>query len=62
MFDLGWEDGFETTSPRAGCYLIVPDVERWHVTLTALGHPVTPLLDEPYGIWEFSVRDGTGIE
>ncbi len=60
VFDIGLEEGFETTSARAGCSLIVPDVDQWHAALTEVGHTVTPMLDEPYGMREFTLRDPSG--
>jgi hypothetical protein len=60
VFDLGYEDGFDVESNRAGCYLIVPSPDEWHACLTSLGYPVTPLRDENYGMREFALTDPSG--
>jgi hypothetical protein len=57
VFDLHAADDFEPASNRAGCYLIVPGVEAWHTRLVAAGLPVTELLDQPWGMREFTLTD-----
>jgi predicted enzyme related to lactoylglutathione lyase len=44
----------------AGCYLIVPDVDGWHARLHGMGHAVTDLVDEPWGMREFTLTDPSG--
>jgi len=49
VFDL---DLFPETNPatnRAGCYMIVPDVDTWHQRLVAAGLQVTAGEDQPGG-------------
>lgn len=60
IFDLGYEEGFNVESSRAGCYLIVPDPDGWHARLTSLGYRVTPLRNEDYGMREFALTDPSG--
>lgn len=56
MFDLGLEE----QAAGGGCYVIVADVDEWHTKFTALGHPVTEVKDEDFGMREFTLTDPTG--
>jgi uncharacterized glyoxalase superfamily protein PhnB len=60
VFDLGHEPKIDPAANRAGCYLVVPDVEEWHATLDAAGLPVTALADQPWGMREFTLTDPSG--
>ncbi len=44
----------------AACYLIVPHVDDWHIRLRAAGHPVTDVVDQPWGMREFTLTDPNG--
>jgi catechol 2,3-dioxygenase-like lactoylglutathione lyase family enzyme len=46
VFDLDVTD-IDPARNRAGCYLIVQDVDSWHGRMTAADLPVTPLADQP---------------
>lgn len=56
VFDLG----LEAEAAGAGCYVIVPDVDGWHARLSTLGHPVTEVKNEEFGMREFTLTDPTG--
>ena len=60
VFDLGLPGAFDAAANRAGCYLIVPGVEQWHAKLVEAGLPVTGLVDQPWGMREFTVTDPSG--
>lgn len=45
---------------EAACYVHVDDPHDWHQRLQGLGLPVSDLKVEPWGMWEFSVRDPSG--
>ncbi len=59
-FDLTVAAGATSATNGAGCYIIVPDVDEWHGRLVARGLPVSPLLDEPWGMREFTLTDPSG--
>jgi lactoylglutathione lyase len=61
VFDLDQAEVSVTPETNgAGCYLIVPDVDDWHARLVAVGHPVTALADQPWGMREFTLTDPHG--
>ena len=60
VFDLDAADGFDPASNRAGCYLIVAGVDKWHARLAASELPVTDLVDQPWGMREFTLTDPNG--
>lgn len=61
VFDLDHvEMALTTETNGAGCYLIVPDVDRWHTRLLAAGQPVTDLANQPWGMREFTLTDPNG--
>jgi catechol 2,3-dioxygenase-like lactoylglutathione lyase family enzyme len=41
-------------------YLHVRDVDLWHAALTRRAAPATPIVDEPWGMREFTVTDPDG--
>lgn len=60
VFDLDAAPTMDPAANRAGCYLVVDDAEAWHARMTAAGLPVTPLVDEPWGMREFTLTDPSG--
>jgi len=61
VFDLDVaEPALDLAANRAGCYLITPDVDRWHAALATSGLPVTALADQPWGMREFTLTDPNG--
>ena len=60
VFDLDHVAHIDPAANRAGCYLIVADVEHWHAQLQASGLPVTPLENQPWGMREFTLTDPSG--
>lgn len=61
VFDLDQaEVALNPATNGAGCYLIVPDVDRWHDRLQTSGHVVTPTADQPWGMHEFTLTDPNG--
>ena len=59
VFDLDVVDT-DPARNRAGCYLIVQDVDGWHARMAADGLPVTALEDQPWGMREFALTDPSG--
>jgi catechol 2,3-dioxygenase-like lactoylglutathione lyase family enzyme len=59
VFDLDVVD-VEPGRNRAGCYLIMKDADAWHGRLDAAGLPVTPIVDQPWGMREFTLTDPSG--
>jgi len=59
VFDLGLEP-IDPATNRAGCCIIVTDVDDWHVRLTAADLPVTAVEDQEYGMREFTLTDPSG--
>src|SRR5919106_5270626 len=59
VFDLGVED-IDPARNRAGCYLVVRDVDDWHTRMAAAGLPVTPVADQPWGMREYALTDPSG--
>lgn len=60
VFDLDHAPDLDTDANRAGCYLIVPDVDVWHEQLRVALLPVTDLEDQPWGMREFALTDPSG--
>lgn len=58
VFDL--DQGEYVGDTHAGCFLLVPNVDAWHVELTAKGLPVGPVEDMPWGMREFRLTDPSG--
>jgi uncharacterized glyoxalase superfamily protein PhnB len=59
VFDLDVVD-IDPARNRAGCYLIVQDVDGWHARMAGDGLPVTALEDQPWGMREFALTDQWG--
>lgn len=57
VFDLDAATDFDPAANRAGCYLITGDAEGWHARMRDTGLPVTPLVDQPWGMREFTLTD-----
>ncbi|MEZ5412162.1 MAG: VOC family protein [Acidimicrobiales bacterium] len=60
VFDLGLEVGLDPSFNRAGCYIIVPDVDAWHRRLSTASLSVTPVEEQPWGMREFTLTDPSG--
>jgi len=60
VFDLGLEEGMDTVANRAGCYLVVDDVDGWHRRLSELGYVVGEIAEQPWGMREFALTDPSG--
>lgn len=59
VFNLDITD-IDLAHNRAGCYIVVANVDDWHRRLTAAGFPVTGLDDQPWDMREFAVTDPSG--
>jgi catechol 2,3-dioxygenase-like lactoylglutathione lyase family enzyme len=59
VFDLDVAD-VDPALNRAGCYLIVQDVDGWHGRMAAADLPVSQLADQPWGMREFTLTDPSG--
>ena len=60
VFDLDLIPGLDRSKNHAGCYVITPDVDGWHVRLVAAGPSVTAIVDRPWGMHEFTLTDPSG--
>jgi len=61
VFDLYVAQGpMDPTSNRAGCYLIVTDVDERRGRLTDLELDITVVEDQPWGMREFTLIDASG--
>ena len=60
VFDLGLEVDMNVATNLSGCGVTVVGVDEWHAELTECGLPVTPLVDQPWGMREFTLRDPSG--
>ena len=60
VFDLDGIPDLDPATNHAGCYLVVDDADRWHERLLAAGLPITLLVDEPWGMREFTLTDPFG--
>jgi catechol 2,3-dioxygenase-like lactoylglutathione lyase family enzyme len=60
LFDLDPADAFDVSANRAGCYLVVPDADAWHLRLIGAGLSVTDIGDQPWGMREFTLTDPDG--
>jgi catechol 2,3-dioxygenase-like lactoylglutathione lyase family enzyme len=61
VFDLDQADvQISPETNGAACYLIVPDVDSWHTRLRNAGHEITDLVDQPWGMREFTLTDPNG--
>ncbi len=59
VFDLDRTD-LDPALNRAGCYIVVPDVDAWHDRITAAEIAPTEVADMEWGMREFSLRDPSG--
>lgn len=59
VFDLDLTD-VDRTGNRAGCYIVAPDVDAWHVRVVTAGITATEVADMEWGMREFSLRDPSG--
>ena len=60
VFDLDAAPGLDPPANRAGCYLITDDADAWHARMLDAALPVSPLVDEPWGMREFTLTDPSG--
>ena len=60
VFDLDQIPETDPATNRAGCYMIVPDVDGWHERLVMAGLRVTDVEDQPWGMHEFTLTDPSG--
>jgi catechol 2,3-dioxygenase-like lactoylglutathione lyase family enzyme len=60
VFDLDLIPDTNSATNRAGCYMIVPEVDGWHERLVTAGLPVTTVEDQPWGMHEFTLTDPSG--
>jgi catechol 2,3-dioxygenase-like lactoylglutathione lyase family enzyme len=61
VVDLDPGDGtLDVQANRAGCALIVPDADEWHARLSRAGLPVSGIVDQPWGLREFTLTDPDG--
>ncbi len=60
VLHLATADGFEPSANRAAGYFHVQDAAAWHLAWSDAEVEVSPLIDEPWGMREFSLRDPAG--
>jgi catechol 2,3-dioxygenase-like lactoylglutathione lyase family enzyme len=61
VFDLDLaEPSLDRAANKAGCYLITPDTDTWHIRLSTDDLPVTALEAKPWGMTEFTLTDPDG--
>jgi len=60
VFDLDGIPGLDRSANRAACYLITRDADAWHERLAAAGLSVTELVNQPWGMREFTLTDTSG--
>lgn len=60
VFDLDLIPGLDIAANRAGCYIITPDVDAWHSRLVDAGLNVSSVIDQPWGMHEFTLTDPNG--
>lgn len=60
VFDLDLIVDLDRAANHAGCYIITGDVDGWHGRLLAAGLDVTAIVDQPWGMREFTVTDPSG--
>ena len=58
--DLDLDEHIDPERNRAGCYVIVSNVDEWHARFSATGRPLSSIESQPWGMREFSVRDPSG--
>ena len=57
VLHLARADDFDREANRAAGYLHVQDVDAWHGSWVDAGVDVSPLVDQPWGMREFTLRD-----
>jgi hypothetical protein len=60
VFDLDLVAEMDPASNHAGCYLITPDADAWHVRLVVAQLPVSGIEDQPWGMREFTLTGPSG--
>jgi catechol 2,3-dioxygenase-like lactoylglutathione lyase family enzyme len=50
----------EQRSGAGACYLLVDEVGPWHAGWAGAGHEPGPVVDQPWGMREFTVTDPSG--
>jgi len=60
VFDLDLIPDLDRSANHAGCYVITDDVDDWHARLIAAGLHATPIVDQPWGMHEFTLTDPNG--
>lgn len=60
VLHLARPDGFDPEANRAAGYFHVQDAAAWHRAMAESGIELAPLVDEPWGMREFSLRDPAG--
>ena len=60
VFDLGEEREMDPATNRSGCYLVTNEADDWHLRLREAGLPVTEMVDQPWGMREFTLDDSSG--
>ena len=60
VFDLDRIEGLDAATNHAGCYIITDEVDDWHARFAAVGLPITPIEDMPWGMHEFRLTDPSG--
>lgn len=60
ILHLATPDSFEPSANRAAGYFHVQDAAAWHQAWVDAGVEVSPLVDQPWGMREFSLADPAG--
>jgi uncharacterized glyoxalase superfamily protein PhnB len=60
LLHLATDPTLDPARNSSACYIHEPDVSAVHARWQAAGLPVSELLDQPWGMREFSVRDPSG--
>lgn len=60
VFDLDLIPNLDRSANHAGCYVITHGVDDWHACLVAAGLNVTAVVDQPWGMHEFTLTDPNG--
>jgi uncharacterized glyoxalase superfamily protein PhnB len=60
VFDLDAVSDMDPATNRSACYLITDHAEEWHGRMRGARLPVTELVDQPWGMREFTLTDRSG--
>ncbi len=60
VFDLQVTSRGDPAAGGGGCFIVVDDCDVWHERLAAAQLDVTPVVDEPWGMREFTLTDPSG--